>query len=160
MAASYKYQTHFPDMAYRLTLAGYSTTDLAKAFDVSIQSICYWLKTYPEFKAAVHAARHESNAEVVAALYKSCVGFSRKVTKEISTVDGVQQVEEEKFFAPHIGAIKYFLNNRCPDKWSERQELELSGGGVSFNLDFTGKGQPKNNGEDTPEDAENMDFLD
>lgn len=148
-----KYKGEYHDqLAFRYSLLGYSKREVAECLGVTHTTINNWCKAYPSFAAAYDAGRSNADAEVAAALYKKATGFTVRETHVSNYQGEITLTPVEKHFAPDTVAAKYWLGNRQPDKWREKQEVSLSGDGVCFNLDFSGKGQDK-----TPEDD---DFLD
>lgn len=123
--------------------AEYGATDarLATLFGVGKATIHRWHKDHADFADACQTGRDSYNsAEIEACLFKRAKGYKiTEVTKEPVLVSvagesaprlvGELRVTKTvtKHVLPDIGAIKFVLTNRKPDRWRDRQEVKHSG---------------------------------
>ena len=87
-----------------------------------------WRRRYPEFDAACTPSEDEKRAAVEAALFHRATGYSHRSVKILTVDKLVQKVKYTEHYPPDVAAIKYYLNNRDRANWSEKTEVEQSGG--------------------------------
>ena len=135
-----KYLPIYNKQAYELCLCGYLDEDLARFFDVHTDTINEWKKVYPQFKASIRKGKDPANALVAKSLFKNAVGFKtteitfeKQDTKERleATPDGEITGNPEykkkvviKEIAGDFRAQAFFLKNRVPDYWRDKQEID------------------------------------
>ena len=100
MAAKQKYDERFVKIAKVLCMRGGTDEDLADAFEVSPRTINRWKKDYPEFAEALAADGNTKPAKI-------------------------ETVETEEDIIPDVGACCFWLKNRRPDIWRDKQEIGL-----------------------------------
>lgn len=123
-----RYMPEFCEEAQKICLLmGATDKDLSEHFGVSRDTIIEWKKRYPDFSDSIKAGKAGADMEVANALYKSAVGFTRKVQKVVSTADGVETVEFEQYFPPNFVAAFIWLKNRNPERWRDKIEVQQTG---------------------------------
>jgi len=132
------YQEHYPKKAYEFC-AEYGFTDkkLARVFDVSEQTLNSWKKQHPEFLESLRAGKDEYDSDrIEKSLRRRARGFSyTETTRELSanpdpvTGEGKLIITKKvgRFIPPDTPAIKLWLCNRRPDRWRDKQDLDLGG---------------------------------
>ena len=122
-----KYNQKYNEQARKLCLLGYTDKQLADFFEVSEASINNWKIEYPKFLESLKAGKEFADAEVAASLFQKATGYSCKDTK-FATHEGeiTDQKEYTKNYPPCPISIKYWLNNRQPERFRERVEIEQS----------------------------------
>lgn len=91
-----------------------------------------WKKTHPQVMQALKRGKEVVDRQVENALLKNALGFEYEETKTYITVnpDGTksQRVEKtKKVQRPDTTAGIFWLKNRKPGVWRDRQQLEHSG---------------------------------
>ncbi len=118
------------------TLGGATIPDIAKVLGTSKFTIYEWMRTYPEFSAAIVRVRTMADAAVESALRKRATGFdfveTTKVTKEGGGKEGenLTQVTEsvkQVYVPPDTAAAVFWLKNRDPERWAEKTKVEVTG---------------------------------
>lgn len=113
---------------YRLCIAGYSDTEIADLFRLSSDR---WRaltnaqeRDYcPELVEALWRGRDAAVSRVAAALEKRATGWKHKATK-FFVIDGdIVSQEYIESYPGDVAAQKFFLMNKRPDQWKERQEV-------------------------------------
>lgn len=118
---------------------------IADKMGISKQTFYDWIKKYPEFFDAIKKGKEIADKEIVNALYKRALGYSYKEVKEEYAVnaDGADNEGKPakeitviyKSEPPNTAALIYWLNNRRPDEWSNKQEHKITGDGVKLVVD-------------------------
>lgn len=108
--------------------SGLTDDQIAHNMNIAVSTLYEWKKRYSEISEALKKNKEAADMEVENALYKRAVGYRyTETTKE----DGVVTKEVSKEVGPDVGAICFWLKNRQPDKWRDKQEIQNSG-----NMDF------------------------
>lgn len=127
-----------PAFAKALAIDGYTNAEIAERLNIGITTLKKWMKLYPEFATSIKEGKEPANARVEMALYKKALGFEVTETRAVVVGTGeyakVQYVDETRFVAPDNTACIFWLKNRRPDKWRDKQEVEHSGN-IQINID-------------------------
>ena len=114
---------------------------IAHNMGVSPTTIREWKKRFPEIAEALCKGKEVVDREVENALLKSALGFMQKIRKpvkikeveydpkngrKIRESEKWVQVEEEIFVPPQVTAQIFWLKNRKPDEWREKNDLTLT----------------------------------
>lgn len=118
---------------------GATDAEIAAKIGISRKTLYEWAKKFPRLGKALERGRERSNGEVEAALYKKCLGYTVKVQKtfklrrvEYDEATGRKTGEREELVTGEdevhvpadVGAQKFWLTNREPERWSNRVEFE------------------------------------
>ena len=106
---------------------GLTLADIAHNIGISLSTLNVWREKYAELEVALKQAREVADIRVENALYKRAVGYSyvEKTTEEGPKGVTVRTVTKE--VPPDVTAQIYWLKNRRPDVWRDKQP-ENSGG--------------------------------
>jgi hypothetical protein len=72
-------------------------------------------------------ARALADADVAARLYQRALGYEHPDTHIAVSQGVVHQTEITKIYPPDVDAARWWLKNRQPALWRDRQEIEQSG---------------------------------
>jgi hypothetical protein len=145
-----RYLPEFSRMAEEyIARNGWDAVGLARLFGVSDDAIHKWLANRSDFKLAVETGKARYEAErpdafrikqAEDALFMRVMGHEwqeRKVVKSPKSEKSAKGGNETEFeavetitsgvIAPDVSALKYYLNNRCSERWRDRQEVNISG---------------------------------
>lgn len=127
------YRPEYAKQAYHLALLGATDADMARAFGVSQPTIDNWKKQHPDFLGSLKAGKEEADANVAKSLYRRALGYSHKAVKILAVAvgnNGGSEVEEVPYmerYPPDTTAAIFWLKNRRPDLWRDKQNVEHSG---------------------------------
>jgi transcriptional regulator with XRE-family HTH domain len=124
----------------RLAEEGLSVEQLAIACDVAVQTVYNWQKD-PEFQEQLKASRRLADHEVIASLYRRACGYSHPEDKIFQYEGEPVIVPTVKHYPPDTEAARFWLTNRLPEEWSNRQKTELSGNVVFEIVDYANADQ-------------------
>ena len=103
-------------------------TAIARYFCVSIQTVHDWKERHKEFAEAVDQANTVVNDDVENSLLKRTHGYDFVETREeIDDEGNTKKVTIHKHMPADPALLKYFLNNRRPADWSDKQEIHQTG---------------------------------
>lgn len=123
------FKDEYVDMAERLCLLGLTDVELAKAFDVHVDTIYEWKNVHPKFSEALKAGKEMADAEVAKKLFKRATGYSHDAVKIVADArTGAEHiVPYTEHYPPDTTACIFWLKNRQRDKWRDRVDQTLSG---------------------------------
>jgi hypothetical protein len=116
-----------PKLAYALAVRGLTDEQMAEEIGISIPTFYAWQKKHPEFLKALKDGKENPDAAVEGALFKKAVGFKQLVKKPMVASGVVEIIEFEQTVDPDTTAQIFYLKNRRPDRWRDKQEVEHTG---------------------------------
>jgi len=136
------YKPEYVEQAKKLCLLGADDKALADFFGVSEKTINTWKNKYPEFFQSLKEGKTQKDSAVEKSLLERALGYTCPDT-HISNYQGEITVTPiEKHYPPDTTACIFWLKNRKPDKWRDKQELEHSGD-LKINIVNYGDGDGK-----------------
>lgn len=105
---------------------------IAENAGITPSTLYEWKKKYPDISEALKKGKEIVDIQVENALLKRALGYSYKETKTEGTADGDKVTVTVKEVVPDTTAQIFWLKNRRPDRWRDKQDIEHSGqiGGV------------------------------
>jgi hypothetical protein len=117
-----------PDTARSLARKGKTNHQIAEALGVNLDTVQTWINTYPEFSEALKEGKAPADAKVERSLFQRAIGYKITEKKVIQMPDGSTRKEvTEKEVAPDTTAQIFWLKNRLPGEWRDKQVLEHGG---------------------------------
>ena len=116
---------------------GLTDKDIAKNMRVSYSTLKEWKKRHAAIAEALSQGKDAADRVVENALYLSATGFTKTVRKpvkvkqidydpetgkKIAEREKYIAVEEEIFVSPQVAAQIFWLKNRKPEQWRDKQE--------------------------------------
>jgi hypothetical protein len=125
-----KYAPDYLDEVYLLASTGMTDEDICKTFGISARKLSIWRTQYPSLDEAILKGRLQPDMRVLQSAYLRAVGYEVPTrVKTVTTGDDGQQRVEIKESVTHIpgdpGMIKFLLQNRMPDQFKDKTEVEL-----------------------------------
>ena len=127
-----KYQEQFPEQAAYLTKLGATDKDLAEFFKVSESTINLWKEEHPEFSESLKQGKEYADSLVVKSLYKRATGYEFEDIQFASFQGEIFSEKYTKHIPPDITAIIFWLKNRRPEEWRDKQEIDHTSKGKSI----------------------------
>jgi len=111
---------------------GLSDEQIAKNIGISTSTLYEWKKKYSEFSEALKKGKEVIDRQVENALLKRALGYEYEEVKQIIEKDdnGKDRKRIEKIIkhvAPDVTAQIFWLKNRKPQEWRDKQQIEHSG---------------------------------
>lgn len=122
-----KYKPEFADQARKLCLLGATDADMADFFDVSESTINNWKQEHPEFLESLKSGKMEADAAVAQSLYRRALGYEHDAIKIMAYEGHSWEHAYTEKYAPDTTAAIFWLKNRRPDLWRDKQNIEHSG---------------------------------
>lgn len=121
-----KYKEEYNDQAYKLCLLGATDKEIGDFFNVTETTINNWKIEFPDFFESIKRGKIEADSIVASKLYHRAIGYEHP---EIITANFQGQItdikEVVKHYAPDPTAAIFWLKNRQPDKWRDKQDINL-----------------------------------
>lgn len=114
---------------------------IAHNMGIGASTLREWKGTFPEVAEALRKGKEVVDREVENALFKSAIGYTQTIRKpvkvkvidydpetgrKIREVEHWKAVEEEIHVPPQVTAQIFWLKNRKPDQWREKNDLTLT----------------------------------
>lgn len=120
------YRQEYCDMAFQHCLLGSTDKSLAKLFNISESTLNKWKLDHPEFSECIRKGKTEADARVASALFSRATGFVKKGCEKLFNYQGnVVRAEFKEYYPPDPTSIMFWLKNRQPDKWRDKQTTAL-----------------------------------
>lgn len=119
-----KYDPKYAAQAEKLCRLGASDIQLAEFFEVEEKTIYNWKNEHPSFLQATRAGKAIYDDPVEASLAKSALGFKRSIERLGKDGTPIECFEE---VPPNPVSAIFWLKNRRPDRWRDKQEHEHTG---------------------------------
>lgn len=105
-----------------LARKGKTTAQIAKIIGVHERTIRVWYHSKEGFLPALKEARDLADQLVEAALFSRAVGYTKKVKKSAVYFGKVIEYEDIIHYPPDTIAAIFWLKNRQPDQWREKDK--------------------------------------
>jgi len=127
MARPSKYRPEFVTQAEKLCKLGATDIEIADFFGINVATLKRWKHEYLEFCAAIKAAKVEADDRVERSLFSRATGYEHDEVDIRVVKDRIVKTPIRKFYPPDTTAAIFWLKNRKPAEWRDKQELEHSG---------------------------------
>lgn len=119
-----KYKPEYVEQATKLCLLGATDDQLADFFKVAISTIYQWRIVHPEFSDAQKDAKAVADARVERSLYQRAIGYEADAVKIFMPSGATEPVYApyRERVAPDTTAMIFWLKNRRPAEWRDKQE--------------------------------------
>ena len=112
---------------------GLTDEQIAKNLDIVPSTLYEWKRQYSEISEALKKGKEVVDIQVENALLKRALGYSYEEKKVEVSEEGTKVTKTIKEVVPDTTAQIFWLKNRRPDRWRDKQDIEHSGqiGGVT-----------------------------
>jgi hypothetical protein len=123
-----EYKPEYAEQARRQCEEGATDQELADFFEVSVRTLYRWKNSYPDFCQSLKASKAPADERIERSLFERACGYERDEV-DIRVIDGqIVQTPVRKFYPPDTTAMIFWLKNRRPAEWRDKQEIEHKGG--------------------------------
>lgn len=127
-----KYKDGFVTQAEKLCKLGATDMEVADFFEVEVRTLYRWKAEHDDFCQALKAGKAEADARVERSLFARATGYEHDEV-DIRVVGGeIVQTPLRKHYPPDTTACIFWLKNRRPEEWRDRQELTGKDGAPLF----------------------------
>ncbi len=123
-----KFKPEFAEQVFKLCLLGATDEQIADFFGVSVSTVNRWKVSEPEFWESLKRGKAEADATVADSLFNRAIGYTHKDTKFATWEGRITDTQEyDKHHPPDITACIFWLKNRRPTDWRDKQEVYHDG---------------------------------
>lgn len=106
---------------------GLTDEEIATKCGICRDTLYEWKKRFPDISDALKKGKDAADIEVENALFKRATGYAyAEVKVEYECGVEIKRTEILKEVPPDVGAQCFWLKNRRPDKWRDKQQVEAS----------------------------------
>lgn len=140
MARPTKFKPEFVEQAVKLCKIGATDMEVADFFHIDVRTLYRWKNESPKFCQALKAGKAAADERVERSLFARALGYEHDEV-DIRMFEGrIIQTPIRKIYPPDTTAAIFWLKNRKPDQWRDKQEIDHSG---SVNVQIMRFGQQK-----------------
>lgn len=138
MARPSKFKEEFIQQATKLCRIGATDAEVADFFGIDVRTLYRWKNESETFCQALKAGKVEADERVERSLFARALGYEHPEV-DIRVVDKeIIQTPIIKYYPPDTTAAIFWLKNRKPAEWRDRQEIEHGGkGGGPIQMQIT-----------------------
>lgn len=120
------YKPEYAAQAQKLAALGATDIEVADFFEVDVRTIYRWKHDHPDFCQALNVGKEKADERVVNSLFQKAVGYEQDAVKIFMPANASAPVyaEYREKIAPDTTAAIFWLKNRRPAEWRDRQELD------------------------------------
>lgn len=133
-----KFKVSFIPQAEKLCRLGATDEEVADFFEVDVRTIYRWKGGNEKFCQALKSGKEMADERVERSLYARALGYKHDEV-DIRVIDNVLvKTPIVKHYPPDTTAGIFWLKNRRPGEWRDKQEMEHAGkGGGPIAMQFT-----------------------
>jgi len=118
------YKPEYVELAKNYCEQGATDEDLARYFHVTERTINTWKGKYIEFNSALKENKPKADNVVERSLFEKATGYSHPAVHVSNYKGEITVTPFIKHYPPDTTAMIYWLKNRQPNKWRNKQEIE------------------------------------
>jgi hypothetical protein len=120
-----KFKPEMAEQARRLCELGATDREVADFFHVSESTLNLWKLDHPGFSESLKLGKDAPDNRVEKSLYRRALGYSHEAVKIFADPKtGAEQIVPfTEHYPPDTTAAIFWLKNRKPAEWRDRQEL-------------------------------------
>lgn len=122
-----KYKSEYAEEARSMCERGATNADLAVHFGVALSTIWVWQTTHQEFFESCKLGKEVADERVKQSFFMRATGYDYHAEKIMSYEGQVIRAGYMEHVPPDTAAARFWLVNRCPDEFKEKQHLEHGG---------------------------------
>lgn len=122
-----------PILIGALSSLGLSDEEMAEKLQINKSTLYEWEKKYPRFSDSKKRGKDGPNDEIEATLFQKATG-DFYITEELLDENGDVVNTKRKQVPPSDTALIFWLKNRRPAKWRDKQDIDFSGN-IILNID-------------------------
>lgn len=125
-----EYKKEYCLAAEAFAMLGMTDKQIAEKFKVTETTLNNWKNKHPEFVESLKKGKEEPDDKVERSLFERATGYVNKNAVKIFMPANAPEpiyAPYEEHVAPDVTAQIFWLKNRRPDRWRDKQDLNLSG---------------------------------
>jgi len=119
-----KYTEALAEQAVKIALLGHSDEQIADCIGVTETTLNNWKIKHQTFFESIKKAKYDSDLEVEKTLRQRALGYEHNDVKIFNDQGAPLIVPYKKHVQPDTTAQIFWLKNRQPDRWRDKQEIK------------------------------------
>ncbi len=124
------YLPEYDEQAKKLCMLGATNEEIADFFGIATSTFYNWQNEHPNFLESIKKGKLIADAEVANKLFSRATGYSHSAVKIFNDQGKPLEVPYIEQYPPDTAAAIFWLKNRRPDMWKDKQELTGANGGA------------------------------
>lgn len=121
------FKNEYIEQAYKLCLLGATDKDMADFLGVCEATINNWKINEPLFLESIKRGKEMADAEIAQKLYHRAKGYECPDIITASNQGIITDIKQvTKHYPPDTTAAIFWLKNRQPAKWRDKQDMDIS----------------------------------
>lgn len=116
------YKPEYAVQARALCEKGWTDKEMAKFFKVAERTLNTWKDKHPEFLQSLKAGKAFADDQVEQSLFNRALGYSHPEVKVFNNEGKITTYEVTKQYPPDPVSCIFWLKNRRPEQWRDKQE--------------------------------------
>lgn len=116
---------------------GYTDKEIAKELGVTEQTLNNYKKDYPEFFESLKRGKAIADGKVELSLFQRAMGYSHPDVNVSNYQGGVTITPIIKHYPPDPTSMIFWLKNRQPQRWRDKQEIETTNKNQPTRIDIS-----------------------
>lgn len=121
-----EFKEEYCEQVEKLCLLSATDQDIADFFNVSKQTIYNWKEKHQEFLDSLKKGKDLADQRVVKRLYQRAIGYEHAEDKIFQNNGVPVIVPTIRRYPPETVACIFWLKNRRPNEWRDRQDIDLN----------------------------------
>jgi hypothetical protein len=121
-------------LAYQFALLGGTDKKIAEFLEITESTLNKWKLDHPEFSESLKKGKEVADANVTESLYNRAIGYAHPEEKVFIDKGQIITYQTTKHYPPDTTAIIYWLKNRQPEVWRDKQEIDHTSKGEKIQL--------------------------
>lgn len=126
MARPTKYKAEFVAQAEKLCKLGATDAEIADFFEVDVRTLYRWKGEHAEFCHALKSGKTEADDRVERSLFSRAIGYEHEEVDIRVINQAIVKTPIRKYYPPDTTAAIFWLKNRRPDEWRDKNIQELT----------------------------------
>jgi len=119
-----EFKEEYCNQAEKICKLGATDKELGDFFNVTETTINNWKIEHPQFFESIKAGKELADSNVVESLYQRAIGYSHPEV-DLKMYEGkIIETPIIKQYPPDATSMIFWLKNRQPAKWRDKQEVE------------------------------------
>ena len=121
-----KYDKVDEKLLKKLYEAGLTDAQVANVIGVNRDTIFEWKKKHPEFSDTIKRGKGISDDKVEKSLFERATGYSHPDIHITNYQGTITKTKITKHYAPDPTSMIFWLKNRKPGEWRDKQEIDFT----------------------------------
>lgn len=130
-----KFQSIDLDQVKSVATRGWTDQEMADHFKVDVRTWYRWKLEHEEFCQALKDWKSQADLRVERSLFERAIGYCHPDEKIFNDSGKPLVVPTTKHYPPDTTAAIFWLKNRNPEAWRDKQELQVLGVDIAERLE-------------------------